>query len=271
MKLRAYFFYLFILLFSKSYGQGYFPTGARAISMGTASVTQGDVWAFQNNPGALAMLEEFRAGITYENRFLTQELQSSALALAAPIKKGVISFGAQYFGYSQYQEMKAGAGYSLQLSEKFFAGVQLNYLQLNIPNYIQKSVMTAEAGLIAKVNENWQFGFSVYNIGRAKLSSFEDDRFSTVMRFGSSYRFSKKLLIAGEFEKDIDNLLRVKAGIEYEMINHFYLRGGSLINPSEYTFGIGYALKKMRLDFGTRYIPVLGWSPHFSLIFVNTK
>ena len=207
---------LALLISIPTFGQGWLPSGSRSMSMGNASATFNDVWAHYNNPGAIGAVEELTAGVSYENRFLLRELQTQGLVVAVPLKVGVISVGGHMYGYNQFRSYKAGAGYSMALSEKIYAGVQLNYqgIALN-ENYGTKNTLTGEAGLYCKFNERWKLGVSVFNLGRARLADFEDDRFTTVMRLGSSYSFSKKLIVALEFEKDLEYDLRIKTGIEY--------------------------------------------------------
>lgn len=251
-----------------SFGQGWVPSGGRSMSMANASICNNDVWAYHNNPGALADVKSFTAGISYENRFLLKELQSQGLAVAIPLKIGVISVGGHMYGYNQYRSYKAGFGYSMKLADKLFAGVQLNYQGLRFAqNYGSANSLTAEAGVYGMIKDNWKVGVAVFNIGRSKLSEYQDDRFSTVMRIGSSYSFSDKVMLTGEFEKDLDNPMRFRTGLEYQLIENFFVRGGFATQPVELTFGLGYKFKQIQLDIGSAYHQILGWSPHFSLVF----
>ena len=255
-----------------SFAQGWVPAGARSMSMGNASVTFQEVWAYHNNPGALGELKKFSAGVSYENRFLLKELQSQALAVAVPLKVGVISAGAHLYGSNRYRSYKAGVGYSLRLADKFSAGVQLNYQGIRLPDaYGSRSNMSAEVGLFARFTENWTMGFSVFNLNRAKLSEYGDDRFMTFMRLGTAYQFSKKFLVAIEAEKDLEYALRFKSGVEYKVIDEFVLRAGVQTAPLELSFGFGYHPKMVQIDFGTSYHQILGWSPHFSVQFELNK
>lgn len=261
-----------MLLSLISYGQGWVPAGARSMSMGNASVTFNDVWAYHNNPGALAEVKNFSAGLSYENRFLLKELQSQGLAVAIPLKVGVLSFGGHMYGYNRFRSYKGGVGYSLKLAEMVSAGVQLNYQGITLSDgYGSRGNMTAELGVSGKISEKWKFGFSVFNLNRAKLADYEDDRFSTIMRLGSSYLFSKKFLLSIEAEKDLEYAFRFKSGLEYQVVEQFYLRAGVATQPLELSFGFGYHLKKVHIDFGTTYHQILGWSPHFSLVFDAVK
>jgi hypothetical protein len=251
-----------------SFSQGWLPMGGRSNSMANATVAMSDPWSYHHNPGALAEVEKVSIGACYENRFLLKELQSQGLVYVQPLKTGVLSFGAQSYGYNLYRTFRIGAGYSLKLSEKFSAGVQLNYQGIRLSeNYGSKNILTAEFGILAKLTENWKIGVSVFNLGRAKLSAYEDDRFTTLMRLGTSYSFSKKVIVAAEVEKNVDYKLRLKAGLDYQVVKNFFFRAGFATQPVEVTFGFGYKFKVVQLDFGSAYHQQLGWSPHFSLTY----
>lgn len=270
--IRSCFIALIVLLPLGSMAQGWLPSGSRSMSMGNASVTLTDVWGYFNNPAATAGVRELQAGISYENRFLLKELQTQAVAVAIPLKTGVLSAGGHMYGYTQFRSYKGGLGYSMPLGEKLFAGVQLNYegIQLN-ENYGSRNSMTAEAGILAELTSKWKVGVSVFNLGRQKLSDYEDDRFSTIMRLGTSYMFSKKFLLAAEFEKDLEYKSRIKVGMDYEIVDKFFWRMGFATARSEFSFGFSYHFKKIYLDLGSSYDQILGWSPNFSLTYVKSK
>lgn len=265
-------FLIFLFVSSFSFGQGIYPSGARSMSMANASVTFDDVWSHFNNPGAVGKVESFAAGISYENRFLLKELQSQSLATVLPMKVGAISVGGQMFGYREFRTFKAGVGYGMRLGEKFYAGVQMNYLGLQLNNaYGSKHGVSGDIGMLGEVTENWLIGFSVGNVFRSKLSEFQDDRMTTLMRFGSSYILSEKALITGEVEKDISNPMRFKAGVEYKPLKQFSLRGGVATAPIEFSFGVGYQAKSISINIGSSFHQILGWSPHFGLVYMNKK
>jgi hypothetical protein len=266
--MRLFLSFLVLGTFHVSFAQGWVPSGGKSMSMANASICNNDVWGYFNNPGALGDVDKLSAGISYENRFLLKELQSQGLAVVVPLKVGVVSVGGHMYGYDQFRSYKAGLGYSLKLADKFFAGVQLNYQGIRLAqNYGSANSMTAEAGVYGKINDNWKVGVSVFNIGRSKLSEYQDDRFSTIMRLGSSYSFSKKVLLSGEFEKDIDNPVRFKTGLEYQLFDDFFMRTGFGTGPVELAFGFGYKFSQFQLDLGSAYHQILGWSPHFSFVF----
>ncbi|NBR13871.1 MAG: hypothetical protein EBU01_04715 [Crocinitomicaceae bacterium] len=269
MKKQFLLFIIFSSLANFLFSQGWQPMGSRSMSLANATVAIEDVWAFHHNPAALASLKKIGAGVSYENRFLLKELQSQGFVVAVPLKKGVISFGGQTFGYNQFRTYRTGLGYSMALAEFISVGVQLNYNAVRInPSYGNHQTVTAEVGILAKVSNNWSLAFSTFNITRNKLSDFAEDRYSTVLRFGTRYSISDKVFFLAEAEKNVDYNLRFKTGFEYVPISNFFVRGGFATAPIEYTFGLGYAFSGVyKLDLGSAYHQFLGWSPHFSFTY----
>ncbi|MCE3295867.1 MAG: hypothetical protein K0R65_1581 [Crocinitomicaceae bacterium] len=268
LKLLLFVFTFTILCLTGAQAQGWSPAGARSMSLANASVALGDVWSYHHNPGALATLKKTSFGVSYEDRFSLKELQSQALVVAHPLKKGVVSLGAQFYGYSAYRTTRVGLGYSLQLSEKIFAGVQLNYQGLKIAGYGQKGTVSGEAGILAKINDQVSFGFSVLNLNQAKLVPAQNDRFSTYLRLGLAYNVSSKVILLAEAEKEVTSKLRPKGAMEYKFSDKFFLRIGVAANPVELTFGTGLVFNKvLKMDLGTGWDQRLGWSPHLGFTF----
>lgn len=255
--------FLFVLF---GFSQGWQPMGSRSMSLSNATVALEDVWAYHHNPAALSNLKKIEFGVSYENRFLMKELQSQGLVVAIPLKSGVISIGSQSFGYNQFRTYRNGLGYSMKLAEFLSVGVQLNHHFVRInSNYGNHQTVTAELGALAKINEKWSVAFSIFNITRNRISEFAEDRYSTLMRLGTKFSISEKVLVLAEAEKNIEHSIRFKTGIEYLPLDNFYVRGGFATAPIEFTFGLGYVFsKKYKLDLGSAYHQILGWSPHFS-------
>jgi len=246
--------------------------GSRSSALAHSTVALTDVWSYYHNPGALGSLDRMAVGLSYENRFLLKELQSQALVVAVPMRIGVLSVGTHFYGYRQFRSQRIGAGYSLKLAEKLYAGVQLNYqgLQLN-ENYGSQQTATAEAGLLAFITSHWKIGVSINNVGRAKLNDYQDERFPTRFRFGTSYQLSSKVLFLLEGSKVVHYKERVKIGIEYQAVKDFFIRLGVSNQPIEFSFGFGYYWKHFTFDVSSAYHQDLGWSPQVSMLYHLSK
>ena len=270
MRLR-YIGILLILNTFTSFSQGWNPVGSRSAALAHTSVCLDDVWAYFHNPGATAEIKSFSAGAYYETRFLTKELQTQALAVAVPLKKGVLSAGAQFYGYEQYRNTRAGLGYALTLSNILSLGVQGNLQALRLGNNYGSTISgTVEAGLLVKLGTKWKIGLSVLNAGRQKVNPLSD-RFSTVMRGGFIYKPAKRVSIMAEVEKQVITKISFKGAIEYNPLDALYLRVGAHSGPMEFSFGAGYKIKGISIDLHSLYQQTLGWSPGIGLTYQIQK
>lgn len=248
--------------------QGWMSQGARSGALANNGVTFVDVFAFHHNPGALGFLTKGAAGVSYEARYMLKELQSQSIAVAVPLKVGVISAGGQFYGYDAYRTTRAGIGYSMKLVDNISAGVQLNYIGMGFGSsyYGRKDGLSAEVGALAKISDQVNIGFSVVNLTRSKLSEYKDERFGTILRLGVSYKVIEQLLIMGEIEQEINFDTRFRFGLEYHPIEILYVRAGVQGAPMDLAFGFGLEYKRFKIDLATQYNQHLGWSPVVSFM-----
>lgn len=250
-----------------------YPAGARSIGLANSSVTLTDCWGAFHNQAALAWMDQLSVGASYDNRFTIANLSTKGFVFALPLKAGTFAVSGDVFGYSLYNEKKAGIAFAKKLGEKFSAGVQLDYLNtfINDDNYGSHTTFAVEAGLLAEPLKNFRIGFHVYNLSRAKLAEYADEKIPTIFRLGASYRFSEKLSWSIEEEKDIDQNAVFKSGLEYHVVDALYLRGGLATNPTLFSFGFGLKIGNLMLDIASTYHQVLGFSPAISLTYRFAK
>jgi hypothetical protein len=258
---------LFILIiFNSNAGNDNYPAGARFAAMGNAAVSLSDLWSVQHNQAGLSGLKKISAGINYENRFLLKELGIKSVAVAVPWKSFVFALSSISFGYSSYHENKYGLSAAKSFGSNFSAGIQLDLLTTAIgENYGKQNSIAGEIGVQAKLTQELTLGAHVYNPTRAKVSDYNDERVPTILKIGMNYKFSGKVMLAVETEKDINYKPLFKAGIEYVPTDELYLRAGISSNPSMSCFGFGLNLKKLKIDLATSYHSVLGFSPQLGL------
>lgn len=246
--------------------------GANATGMGGFNVTQNDVWSANNNQAGLGFLEDICGGIYYENRFLLQETSYRAGAFVLPVKHGAFGVSVASFGYQLYSETKAGLSYGQRLGENISVGVQLNYLNTKLTQeYGSKNTLTGAFGLIAKLSEEMSVGVHVYNPTRSQLAEYDNEKVPTIMKLGVAYRFSEKVMLGVETEKDMNYDAMLKAGLEYHVTEIFYLRGGISTNPTLSSFGFGLQMKSLKMDVSSSFHQTLGMTPAISLVYQKEK
>ena len=218
------------------------------------------------------MIKKAEIGVSYSTKYLLKDFQSQGVVYAQPLKRGVLSFGAQLYGLDALKSERIGIGYSLKLVDKLSLGVQMNYQGLQFgSNYGSKNSATAEAGIYADITDKLKFGASVFNLGRKRLAAFQNERLTTLVRMGFAYHLSQKVLFLIETEKNIYYNLRLKGAFEYQPIKKFFFRGGIATQPIEMAFGFGYRFKTLQMDLGSSYHQLIGWSPHISLSYKFEK
>ncbi len=262
-------FFLLCSVYNSAFsGNENLPVGARSASIGNASVCLIDVWATYHNQANLAYYKHITAGVYYENKYLVKEMSLQAVSFVLPTKKlGVFGVSFTRFGYSLYNESKYGVSYARTFGPNFSVGVQMNYLSAHLgENYGTKGSFTVELGVRANITKQLVVGFHAYNLTRAKMANYSNERIPTILRLGLQYDFSQKVFLSAEVEKDIDHKPMFKAGMEYHPAKLFYLRAGISTNPFISSFGIGFNISdKVHIDLASTIHPVLGMSPMASL------
>jgi hypothetical protein len=239
----------FLFSFSSSFAGGDNPPlGARSSGLGHASVAISDPWSIFNNVSGMASLKNVQAGFTYENRFAMRSFDRTAAMLICPVRYGIAGISFYKFGDLHYNEEKASLAYAHQIS-KVSLGLKVNYLQISMEDLKSRRVLVIEFGGIAEITPQLIFGAHIYNLNQARIKGYLQEYVPTIMKAGISYLPSKKLMINIETEKDIDFKACFKAGIEYKVIDHFFLRTGVSTYPITGAFGIGFNKKNFQLDY----------------------
>lgn len=244
----------------------FMANNARSIGLGGSGVAFSGLASLGNNPAGLADLEGWGAGVQAEQRFRLSELQ--LLSAAGAISAGSGSFGLQlnYFGFEAYNEQKIGLTYARKLFDQLYLGAQLGVFNTRIPEYGSRALITFDLGLLAPLSRELTFGFHLLNPIRQEI--IEGEYLATVLRFGLQYQPAEKIHLLAEVEKDIQQPVRVHAGLEYQIIDPFFLRLGVATEPVAMSFGFGYALSGgLSIDVAASYHQVLGFTPAFGVVY----
>lgn len=250
----------------KSFAQ-FFAPGARATAMGGAASTNNDIWATNNNVGALGFLEQSGAGLYYENRFILPETGSYGLNFAYSAKKvGVFGLAVSRFGYKLFNRNAVGIRYARNFGPYISAGVGVNYHYIFIGNgYGNASAVSAELGILGRVNKELSVSFHLVNPVRMNITRYQNEKLPMIIRFGISYNWVSKVLTSLEVDADPEQKPNVKFGIEYKPVPLFLIRGGFSSRPLAGSFGFGFDYKIMKLDLSAAYHQQLGFSPQIGM------
>lgn len=257
-------FFLIHLLYATNDGS---PIGGRRIGMGGAySSVRGDMWSLWANPAGMTGMSRFEGGLFSESRFLISELSTASFGAVIPFQqKHFAGVSATTFGFGSYRRNEAGLAYATTLYDVIHLGVKFNVLNLAIANYGSVNTFLANVGVMADVSKKFTVGFWTQNVNQARIGVLQEERLSTILNGGATFKASDKLILTGDVVKFLDYPMGVRSGFEYFFVKQFCIRAGYSTSPSVLNGGAGFRLDNISVDFANSYHERLGYSPHLSI------
>lgn len=239
--------------------------GSRSAALGRCSVALCDFWSIQNNPAGIASYDNISIGISYENRFLLNELSYKNIAFLNPLKIGVIGISASQFGFRNYNENVISLAFAREFAPFLKIGLKLDYLFFRYSNeYDNIHSATFEIGISSQITENILIATYIFNPINVKIH--ENNKVPVIMRIGFSYYVNNDFMIISEIEENFEDNLTFRIGLEYIPIKKIFIRTGLQLNPALFTFGLGYNHKRYEIDISAQMSNILGASLQCSFI-----
>lgn len=245
-------------------------SGGRSDALSKADVILSDEFSILNNIGALAWTEEKAFFTGYQNQFFLPELNTIYFGAIIPIQYGVAGISLARFGGDLYQETLLGFGIGHKIRTASI-GFKINYLQVSAESLGTQRTWVAEMGGKMLLRKDFAIGAHIYNLNRAKLAEFQDERHPTIMKVGASYFPNKNLIINLQTTKDIDFEPSIQAGIEYAITPKIIARTGVSTKPFLNTFGVGFHWWNFKLDYALQTHTDLQPSNTFSICYQPLK
>jgi hypothetical protein len=264
---KFYFAIIFIFYTCYVFGQAVRePIAARYIGLGAYSINHVDAFSFTSNQAALAQIKSNAIGVYGEKRFLLSSTNLYSAVAVLATKQGNFGLQADYFGFKNYNESQIGIAYARGLGSKLDVGIKFNYYGFRIPAYGNASAINFEIGAIAHLSEKLHVGIHAYNPVGGKLSKTQNEKLSSVYKFGIGYEASEKFLVSAEIIKEEDKPVNVDVGMQYNFMKQFFVRAGTSTETANSYIGAGIGWKNFRLDITGGYHPQLGFTPGLLLI-----
>jgi len=243
------------------------PTGGRPAGMGNAFISQYDLDAALHNQAGLAQLSTISFAVLFENRFLLKELSSKGIIVGIPTKSGVFSTSMHAFGPAKWMETNFSVAYSMQLTPKLSGGVQLNYFGMKLPEENQSlSSAGAELGFIYQLSPTLFAGAHLANpVSIPFQTSSYLDKIPWRFRLGGHSLITEDITLSVEAEKTENQNIVLKAGMEWKVVERFYLRGGYNSGATKLFTGIGFYYRFITADIAFGYHQTLGVTPSVSI------
>lgn len=268
MKLLAAFFIFLIVVLVNSFSQAQevFIPASRSQSLAGITTCLHDSWSSFGNQAGLADLKHPTISGTFQNRFLIKELSTSAGAFIFPVQSSVFALSVYQFGKTNFRHERYGLSYARALSPLLHVGLQFNYYRFFLAEenqYLGSYGM--ELGFQYQLTPSLLLGLHTLNPYKTgiKTNSGKHDYPSNV-NLGVCVEVSKSFDLFTEIEKYFSYPLSLKTGIEYNIMNKLYLRTGISGKPNQLSAGMGFVVKRLKIDLAVAYNQYLGNSPSAS-------
>jgi len=144
-------------------------------------------------------------------------------------------------------EWAYGITYARSLTDKFSAGLSINYIQTGLYDVTGTST-TFDFGTLYDVGIlGAKIGMSIQNIGGDMTFIDESVKMPVFFRVGGSFsllqRGESRLLTAAEFTHPPDNSEKLNLGAEYSFHDYLFLRGGYKMNYDTEGMTAGFGVK----------------------------
>ncbi|HET9952579.1 MAG TPA: PorV/PorQ family protein [Candidatus Eisenbacteria bacterium] len=144
-------------------------------------------------------------------------------------------------------EWAYGLSYARALTDKFSAGLSVNYVQTGLDDVTGSSV-TFDFGTLYDIGLlGAKIGMTIQNIGSDMTFIDEQVKMPVFFRVGGSFNVlqqgDSRLLTSAEFTHPPDNSEKLNLGAEYGFRDFFFLRGGYKMNYDTEGFTGGFGVK----------------------------
>lgn len=220
--------------------------------MGYTAACLQDEWSLFNNVAGLANLKQSIIASSHEARPGLTGADRSALTAALALKRGTVGLGAFHFGDDLYSENRLSLAFSNQLGLAAL-GASVNYVQYNALGFGTHHLLSVSAGGIATLSKRVLLGAHIQNMSQASFSANNELLNPTLLSLGLAFIPSDKVLFSAEIEKDLAHTSTFKTGLEYKASKKFTARTGFSLYPNNLYAGVGFAQKRLLIDYAYQY------------------
>ena len=169
-----------------------------------------------------------------------------------------------------------GLSYARFFTDKFSAGVTLNYLHMGLAE-VAVNTGAMDFGIMYRIGiKDLKLGMTIQNLGSKFTFDERESKLPVIFKVGTSFNAMRnerqRLTCALEFQHPADNLERANVGLEWALNELFFARGGYHINydTDGLAFGFGAAIRtgantKLQADYSAVDMDALGYVHRFTL------
>lgn len=260
---RLYLLFLIVLLLPGLYNFANaqsFTMGSRDVALGQAvTALPDDQWAPFHNPAL--MPEQNHASFFGIRYFGFSELTDMAVSSSYNSNIGTFGVGMFTYGDDRFRESQYRVAYAEELYN-IRMGASVNLYHMSFTGRFGSALApTLDLGVAVDITEELLLGARTSNLTRTTIGADEED-LPADLAIGLSYLLMDQALFVTELYKDVDHDLSFRTGLEVELVDILYLRGGlTHDHPQTFTFGVGVIQDRWKANVAVEQHQQLGMSP----------
>lgn len=257
--------FLLLLISYESLAQTY--VGPNYQAMGSTGTALEGIYSLTANPAGLVGVERLTASVNYQHHFFSPDVTTQAALLGLPTRLGVFGLALCRYGLKGvYSDTEAGFSFGRRFGPQFSAGLSVNYHQLHIPAYLNVSSLSMDVGMQYRFRKGGAIGLQYTNVGQATYGLEVYGAIPAYLKAGISYPLPGIMAVA-ELVYRLTNTLGGHFGVEYNIGDLVYLRGGLSVNPLQRYAGFGLRWQHFMFDAAATFHPRLGTTPQIGLCY----
>ncbi|MCL2062898.1 MAG: hypothetical protein FWG98_00805 [Candidatus Cloacimonetes bacterium] len=268
-------FSFIILFFLPVFGifNDYEPSSRARGMSGAVTSFSDDYSAIFYNPAGLRYGGN-QVGATYYQLFGLDFTTLSAISGSYETKFGTFGLGYQalnveYYDINLMSEQTFSLGHSFYLNRDVITetslGYSLNVYYLSFHEQGHETSIGINAGMMAVLHQRTRIGIMLTNINKPKMGEGEKHEIPQKLAVGISYTPYQGVITAVDLKKNLDGETELRTGVEVELHPMMSLRMGVRNNPASYSFGAGFKVIGIHLDYSLNTHAVLDLTHHIGL------
>ena len=184
--------------------------------------------------------QPLKISLFHANLFSIKELSLQRISIKLSTFKNVkpILFHYTHFGTNHiYQEQTISIAHSLNLSQYFSVGYQINSMFLKIKEFGDTSFSSLDITGTVRIHENFILAFVAHHVIQYEVQNHLYTLPIDIV-IGSYTRVSSNVEFMFDIEKDGYDILQLRQGLRIHVLNIIYVLFGWQIEPSQYSYGI---------------------------------
>ncbi len=177
-----------------------------------------------------------------------------------------IGTGIQTLGTAGYSEKNLVMAGCVRLDEKYYLGIGVRRLLIDIEKYGHDGVFITDAGFLVRLSDQFQWGGLMKNINHAVIGRSKEKIFQSIST-GLTVSLLPHVTVCVDVVKDDYSLPDLRSGFEYEIFRALNIRFGVGNRPARFCAGFSLTLYRFRLDYGFQSHSELGFTNYFSVGF----